>query len=82
MRREYFLDLPVDLITVGFSGGFHNHNKGGTGSQWITVQYTDDQGRVLYHQKADGTVWDRIHIWDNPAINEDPAEKPVKIWAK
>jgi hypothetical protein len=63
-----------------FSGGFHTH--GGVGSpEWITVQYKDAQGRVLYHQKQDGTIWDRVHVYDNPAINQTPAEKPIKIWA-
>ncbi|KAF8814549.1 hypothetical protein BYT27DRAFT_7334393 [Phlegmacium glaucopus] len=64
------------------AGGFHNHTPGGAGPRWITVKYTDAEGKVLYHQKADGKVWDRIHIWDDATKNKDPAEKPVKIWAQ
>ena len=65
-----------------FSGGFHNNGRRRDGGpQWITVQYKDDQGRVLYHMKQDDTVWDRIHLYDNPAIKQTAAERPINIWA-
>ncbi|KAF8335636.1 hypothetical protein F5887DRAFT_1079043 [Amanita rubescens] len=61
------------------AGGLHNR---GSGPQWLTIQYTDSQGRIVYHQKEDGSIWNRIHVFDNPAINQTPAEKPVRIWAQ
>lgn len=80
--KTLFWSLLFELIVAKFSGGFHNHAVRGYGQKWITIQYKDDQGRVLYHRKQDGTVWDRIHIYDDFAINQTPAEMPVMIWAK
>ena len=66
------------------SGGFHDHTTGGgpADKQWITVQYTDSQKKVLYHQKKDGTEWDRIHLYKDPKLNQAENEKPVKIYTK
>ena len=49
---------------------------------WITIQYKDDQGRILYHKKQNGAVYSRIHVYENPAFNLTPEEMPVAIWAQ
>jgi hypothetical protein len=76
---SFILGLPFELILAKHSGGFHDH---GEEEPWITVEYTDSQGRVLLHKKADGNTWDRIHLYRDIAVNYLPHERPVSIWAR
>lgn len=89
MSIFYYLEscMIVHMAELEFRGGFHNHeNKKirgmGPSLKWITIEYTDDEGKVLFHTKKDGSVWDRIHVYENPAINLLPEHIPVSIWAQ
>jgi hypothetical protein len=46
------------------------------------VNIETHKDRVLYHKKADDSVWDRIHLYEDATINDTEEERPVKIWAK
>ncbi|THH14227.1 hypothetical protein EW146_g6080 [Bondarzewia mesenterica] len=75
-------DLNLDAhgaVEGEIAGAFHNHNPGCGGVQWITVRYKNAQGKTLYHKKADGTIWDRVHVYQDLSINYQPTEKPVTI---
>ncbi len=69
---------------VYFDRAFHDHVPGGgpDGAKWITIQYFDDDGNILYHKKKDGTEWDRLHVFKDKALNETESEVPVEIYTK
>ncbi|KAI0697198.1 hypothetical protein C8T65DRAFT_27150 [Cerioporus squamosus] len=90
MRKQIILRALEERKHLGFkrqgacnveiSGGYHRHDENGKSGEWLTVAYRDGQGRVIRHEKADGSVWDRVHVYKDRELNASDGERPEKIW--
>ncbi|RPD69995.1 hypothetical protein L226DRAFT_539233 [Lentinus tigrinus ALCF2SS1-7] len=47
---------------VEIAGGYHFHEQDDKSGEWVTVLYRDRENRVVRYRKADGSVWDRVHV--------------------
>ena len=48
----------------------------------MTVAYRDREGRLMRYEKADGSVWDRVHVYRDAELNKSDGERPERIWVE
>lgn len=64
---------------------FHKHKIAKPhpqGVEWFTVQYLDRQKRPVLHAKADGSVYEKMHIFKDRALNASDTQRPQKVWVE
>ncbi|PIL34544.1 hypothetical protein GSI_03322 [Ganoderma sinense ZZ0214-1] len=76
--RNKFTNAGASSVEV--VGSYHTH--GGAAPEWVTARVYDRDHHVICHQKADGSLWNCIHIFRNPMLNASQAERPVRFWAE
>ena len=70
------------IIIATFRSAYHTHGPQKVQHEWVTVRFLDRQDRVIRHTKADGSVWDRIHVYKRHDLNASEVERPQTIWVE
>ena len=48
---------------------------------WITVRWWDKRNRIICHSTKGGRVYNRLHVYRDPALNMHDAIIPTKLFA-